>query len=493
MSSHAPKAAALLAYESGLLSHAGQARLERHLAHCATCRRHRAAMQTYEGIREQVQAEPTPQLDWSRMELGLAREARTQARAQRRRTAGRPVAWALLAAAAVMAAVAMWPEQRTRHAGMPSDSQPKAEPATGADQQAPVPEAPPARGEITTVAGSVELANAEDPFTSGKVGDAVHEGIRLRTGPDSEAHVRLRQGTGVVALEETEITVAKFDPQSVRLELGGGAVTSEVAELEKGHHYEVHAGPWQVHVRGTRFTVAREEAGIAVALEQGSVEVLRSDTRVETLRAPATWSSEGKASELPVRPPRGLQKASRDWPELKLPAVERVGRWRVDGTELPGAGDIALRVPEGQLEVLAHGRHGRVHRIELDTSGREVAELGEAELDRLAARFSRPKQGHIDRDKLTPVLRNTRPVLQRCHERFMRHHPNEGGAYQLRVRVTVGLSGQARHIRVRGKQGPPPDELSQCITHELERRAFPEPEGGPVTFELPLSLQPSVR
>ena len=43
MTTHVPKTAALMAYESGALSPAGRARLERHLRACPLCQRELAA------------------------------------------------------------------------------------------------------------------------------------------------------------------------------------------------------------------------------------------------------------------------------------------------------------------------------------------------------------------------------------------------------------------------------------------------------------------
>ncbi|MDQ3033584.1 MAG: zf-HC2 domain-containing protein, partial [Myxococcota bacterium] len=117
--SHAPKIAALRALSERALSPRARLRIERHLATCDVCRRALASITLYRRTVEDVREAEPPELDWSRMELALAREARalsertserasegTSERAQPARAAGRRIdlraALPYLAAAAAL-------------------------------------------------------------------------------------------------------------------------------------------------------------------------------------------------------------------------------------------------------------------------------------------------------------------------------------------------------------------------------------------------------
>ena len=55
---HAPKVAALLAYDAGLLSARGTRRVETHLGVCDACKRTLAAIRAYDGLVEDTRSMP---------------------------------------------------------------------------------------------------------------------------------------------------------------------------------------------------------------------------------------------------------------------------------------------------------------------------------------------------------------------------------------------------------------------------------------------------
>lgn len=503
MTEHAPKVAALEAYRLGALSDAGEERLERHLEGCASCRRTLAAMQAYDGIAEEVRGSPTPEVDWSTMELALRREAREQAAALRRRAGDdggqqdpggrRGLTLAVLAAAAVLAVVAAWPEQRAHQAE--TEVAPPALPTEVAERSAPPADAAePRHGEVMAVLGTVTAERGPEAEAEAlDVGATLAEGARIESAQGAEAHVRLGVGTGFVAHGDTALAIAVLDARAVELSLARGAVSSEVAQLEDDARYDVKAGPWSVRVRGTRFLVRRQGERLEVTVEEGTVEVARDGQVVQVLEAPATWASDETRGEAEPKVPRGLGPDAEDWPVLRLPARDEVARWTLPEPLGYEADDrIAMRVPADDVVVRALGHNGVWHQVALSPHEGELA-LGEAQLDALAQALTRAPQGHLDPAELRPVVREARPALKRCHERLMKQRPDIAGkGYRLQLRVTVGRSGVVQRTEVVSEGETPPAELEACIRQQLTTRAFPKPTGGPVTFEVPLTFQPKL-
>src|SRR5690606_13855314 len=157
---HAPKIAALMALAEERLSPSARARIERHLADCPVCRQALAAIVLHARIADDVRALDPPELDFSRMEQALEREAARitaqERAAQRRRRRPAIVAALALAAAAVLGLV--WSGGRGGEAVAPPA--PPVEPAAIAERDeipehtpAPRIESAPLAATVTLVAG----------------------------------------------------------------------------------------------------------------------------------------------------------------------------------------------------------------------------------------------------------------------------------------------------------------------------------------------------
>ena len=471
------KMAALLAYESDALSAEGRARVERHLPQCAVCRETLAAMQVYEGIAADVRRMEAPEPDWSTMELALRREARA---ASRRAPAGRGVLWAglALAAAALLAFVLLGDDDRTiveapvLVPGEPSETVAARETITG---------------EITAVIDGVRGGTNGELVPIG-LGDEVREGMTLVTAMPAEAHVRFYDGTGAVLEAETEARVDSLRRGQVILALERGTVASEVAPLGDDGAYEIHAAPYVVRVRGTRFAVRRAGGGVAVTVDEGVVEVVRDGEVVTVVEAPGRWSSSA-AVEAPAqgRVPSAVAtapEASR-WPALRIAHVEWVTQWDVGGRALP-PGAVAMRVPPGQLHVEGRGDRDKVWRAELvmGPDGQMI------EADAVQPAAPPVRTGTLDPELIAPVVRAGVPRLRRCQAEVDR----DLGVWvvgSFTLRVTIGRTGEVQRaalvpVRVTGDVPP---AFEQCVLRQVQHWTFPPPTGGIVTFEQPLSYR----
>ncbi|MFW6023810.1 MAG: AgmX/PglI C-terminal domain-containing protein, partial [Myxococcota bacterium] len=347
------------------------------------------------------------------------------------------------------------------------------------------PEAAPAsiQMEVTAVAGRVTLRTPHERPRPLAVGDLLAPGASLHAQADAEAHLKMGAGTGFVLEPESRVVLVRADSEQVTLRLETGRVSNAVDPAGTETGYRVEAGPYEVRATGTRFAVGHDGGLVSVDLTRGSVDVLRSGRRVESMRAPAGWSSAPPHRSQPVRQPVALAEGSAEWPVLRLSTPKRVRSWELGDQTFDVAGGLAMRLPEGKADLVAIERTGRRIDLTLDVDSAGLA-LSEAEVGALLPE----PVGHLDSEAISTTLRSIRPSLQGCYERAMRRRPDLHGRYRLEVKV--GRSGTVQRSRMRSDDGDrPPNELTDCMSRVVHRRPFPEPTGGPVTFEVPLNFQ----
>lgn len=477
-----PKYRALMAHQSGLLSAGGDRRIRRHLSGCETCREALGAMDVFEESAEWIREEEPPAICWDRVESSLEGIARWEGRRARFRRS--PILLGAVVIAAAAAAM-LWVDRGLHDDPEPEPTLARQEPSMPVDEPA-VPASVVAS--LTAVSG---CAVGEAGGECLRVGSAISQGDTLSLQGAAEAHLRIGEGTGVVLDRGAQLRFSELVGGSTLLMLSGGRVSSEVASLSEGASYEVRAGSWTVRVRGTRFAVELREDALDVQVDEGVVEVLREDGLAERLAAPARWSSTsavaaGVADPTPVPVARGLGAESLQWPVLRLPALDYIDRWEIDGSTLGGAaGELAMRVPSGPLTIVGFGPDGDEFRALVEVGEGEVL-LEATLLAQSSADGRRAPEGHLAPEVISRVVRQGLPGLRQCYERALRRSPEQEGRF--RMRVSVGRSGQVRSVRVRAAQSDLPQSLRDCISARAERWVFPAPSGGAVTFDVPLAF-----
>jgi len=475
VSEHAPKLAALIAYDGGVLSDAGAARVERHLASCAPCRVALAQGRAYEQAAEEARRARYPEPDWQKMDLALARVAREEAR--RARGGPSSALWAVAALAAA-ALLAVWAASR---GGSPTTPElPPAPPI--AEHVRPV--APPAMfAEVTAVSGEARAAGLAEPLAPGS---SLAEGTRLVTGAGARLDVALRDATGIVLAEQSATVITRLRAEETELTLEAGAVSSQVHHLAAAERYEVRAGRYLISVRGTRFTVTRDGERITVTCDEGVVAVSDGDREVALVRAPGRWSSSPDVEALAqgsVPRPRAIDPAAAAWPTLRLPALANIREWRFDGSKFTAAGELAARVPLGTLSLVGVDDRGRElgALIEVTTAG--------AVLEGSALQPTTPeiRTGYLPRALINPVVAAGTPAMRRCTDLTLNIQPNLALG-DARLRLTVTGNGEVERVSVTGDGWDMPLALAACIQRNVERWNFPPPTGGAVPLVLPIHL-----
>jgi hypothetical protein len=231
-------------YRAHQLTDARAALLEDHLHQCVACRR------VYEG-REMAMSAP------------------------RFRPAGAahfPARWAVAAAVVAAAGMAVWIAV-DRH-GI----------KTG-------------RAIVQTVNGTLYEVSAAGirPLAAG--GD-LRDGVEIRTAPDSDAMLQLRDGS-VVELRERSGMATESGSPDLTIHLTRGSVIVEAAKRSAGHLY-VATSECRVSVTGTLFSVSAGVKGSRVSVLQGEVRVSSGERDTVLHPGDQTVSGEGLEAE-PIR------------------------------------------------------------------------------------------------------------------------------------------------------------------------------------------------
>jgi hypothetical protein len=495
---HKPKTAALEALAADLLSDEGKRRIERHLASCDPCRRELAAIQIFQEAQREVST-ARPELDWGKMELALAREARDQAKARRSPPPRSSLVWGGVALAVAAAALAVFTwrgtgvERVAQGPGRSPGSTETQHAVPGAETAPAGPElARYASGVVSMLAGSAtfEASEGDSPEPSPvDIGARLERGA-LETAALSQAHVVLEspQGTAVarVALGPStrlalgESRDVEAEPRRLETVLSRGRATVDAFETDA--RVVVLAGAYRVEIRAARCTIdlvdepdGRTRVSVAAADPTvGEVVVIGPEGSRHVLTgpdAPRAWSSSGEPAQL-----EELAQAPADGALLQV-AHEGAVRFQIDDHVVEGGPSLAMRVPPGLVTIRAFDAAGREFRTEVSL-GPDGLALAPDALQPLRPRL----QGYLAPEEITPVVRQSQRALQRCYEQALRLRPDLGGGL-LRARVTLDGRGAVRRVQL--EHDGAPASLEACVRQEAATWAFPPP-GGPMSFELPL-------
>jgi hypothetical protein len=397
----------LVAVESGEASVRERARALRHVSSCPRCASARERLVRARAAMADIAAQQAPELGWDHIGVRVywstssARHAalREKERAWWRRPPMIAAATTLAVAAAVGAALTMWP---SGDRGVPGDRAPvRAAAPAPVRAAAPAPAAlVPLRGVVTFASGAVAVDGAtprREVDLAALFASAIVEGSRLRTG-DGRLVVQFGQASGFALPPRSAVTVRRFDDRAVELVVEEGAVEVEVSRRRMDQTFSVVAGRHRVSVLGTAFQVGHRAGDLDVACARGRVVVsdgasqvaLAAGEQLKVLersllgRALPEGIAGHRLAALERSLARPLLPAWIDSPALfdtssTVQLAAPTGRTvRVDGVEV-GAGSFALRVMSGRhhLEVAdSSGGFGHGAWIDAEPRARQEARAG---------------------------------------------------------------------------------------------------------------------
>ncbi|MGO9231075.1 MAG: FecR domain-containing protein [Bryobacteraceae bacterium] len=127
---------------------------------------------------------------------------------------------------------------------------------------------------VEAVTGALYQVAADGTLHSLALGQTLPEGVEIRTAKDSDAVLRLADGSSVELRERSSLSTAA-SANDLTIRLGRGSVMVEAAKRHKGHLF-VDTGDCRVAVTGTIFGVSAGVKGSRVSVVQGEVHVAQA-------------------------------------------------------------------------------------------------------------------------------------------------------------------------------------------------------------------------
>ncbi len=139
-------------------------------------------------------------------------------------------------------------------------------------------------------------------------GEAIADGMEVRTARDSRASIGLRDGSLAEMRERSDLSTSSAAGE-ITLHLGRGSVIVQAAHRRSGHLY-VATADCRVAVQGTLFSVSAGVKGSRVSVVEGEVSV-SSDNRQTLLHPGDQLSTSDVLEPLPVREDLGWSRNRR--------------------------------------------------------------------------------------------------------------------------------------------------------------------------------------
>jgi hypothetical protein len=127
------------------------------------------------------------------------------------------------------------------------------------------------RVRVETITGALYRVAGDGTLRAVATGQSVAASVEIRTAKDSDAVMRLADGSSVELRERSSFS-ASASADDLTIRLGRGSVMVEAAKRRKGHLY-VDTGDCRVAVTGTIFGVSAGVKGSRISVVQGEVHV----------------------------------------------------------------------------------------------------------------------------------------------------------------------------------------------------------------------------
>lgn len=277
------------------------------------------------------------------------------------------------------------------------------------------------------------------------------------------------------------IGLAKFGGPAVSLEEGSLAVEAVAAVLVEA------AGAW-VGGSEVAFVVTRAAAEVIVDVLRGQAQV-GSDSQLQDsvmVRAPRRLTL-----PLPVKPPFAVTDAvpapypfptvpKQPWARLDLNDLPTGASFDVDGHH--GGGPTTLMLTEGRHRVLVHvpGQGTRESWVQLVSGSEHHLKVPPRSIGQ---QKDEPPPSEEAIAELQRALKDQRPKLRACYEKWLKANPVASGE----VLLTLSVSKNGRVLGARVDDATVPRESVECLVRTGKRLVLP-PLGSEQEIEVPLSF-----
>ena len=460
------------------------AREQRHVDGCADCATAQTRVQAARlGLDFAARSEPA--------ELSAAAEARAEASIRWTRITPavpvrRPFVVGLGLAAACAAAFVVWQARAPKRAAYAAAT------SSPASHRATLNAARPDRLEalVTLVGGDVSLVRGDAPARRLGLDTRLGAADRITTAGSARAAAQWSEGSGFLLYGDAELTLARLEPRTQRLELGRGQISVRVGPHEPGESLHVITPDHVVSVHGTWFTVASAAHTTTVEVLEGTVEVTERDGSASTLltaparatfgpgrsvSAPLSGHQAAKLraeSEMNFLPWTAGLDAARSTSGALLVASQPPAELAVDGIVL-GSTPLELRRPFGRHYVELTRADFRTQHQWIAV-GKEPGEL-RASLVHAAPVADEPSAPV----EIESMIHRRSSQIRACYERRLKRDPSLAGTVSLKLRV--GDAGQVTRVDV--EQSTLPDPLvAECLRREAAGWSFEQGRNATVVY-----------
>jgi ferric-dicitrate binding protein FerR (iron transport regulator) len=503
------------------LSPRGREALEAHLQECETCR-------TYlEKVREarsviSLMGQDTPEMDWGRVDAAVEDLATAPVEAPG------TLRWPRWALGTALAATAVLLVLLAVHGRKADRDEPVTAQAVNpeVEVQMTLLDALPRSGRLTLVGDGTRWKRPGLGWQDADLETEITQDTVVETSPTSAASVQLASLSGVRLEPLTNATFQRITRDVVHLDLEEGTVSIKVHSTSALRDVRVHTEQAVVRVSGTllsvdkrgdttRVVVARGratvqpagggaprivEAPAALAIGDAGGTDEQARTEVQRLRALHFNFFEGTPSDAAV---------------AFAPQDASAGASVSIGKKLAGLAPLAMLAPAGMDVATLAFEDGSTLETPLDiepsattfvnfTAPVIKTEPSKPRAPRLAVKSVQEKAPEVELEAEEPppqetahtgflapqivkmVLKKQHGRLRDCYQKYLDRNP-EGGIVKARIRFTIGATGKV--LKASASSGGDA-KLEACLAGATSTMTFPEPSGGSIEFEYPITFAP---
>ncbi|MFH1437241.1 MAG: AgmX/PglI C-terminal domain-containing protein [Pseudomonadota bacterium] len=364
---------------------------------------------------------------------------------------------------------------------------------------------------------------------------SIRENMTITAKAGATAGIQIGRGTGLRIEPRTSVTVGRPGGGEIALQLDRGAVSVDYAPDRKGVKLSVRTPEATVTVKGTLFSVSRSEEATSVVVSRGTVVVTpgkNGEGAVKIESAQGVYvGRNGKITALErdsVEPEKDrLEQALFNVFRAELPedcvsidgegqenfaCLDLGGKKQCSPSlslrSLPGRGEAKVMLKDGEEISLSYNvSKGLATRLKYSQEAKPALLAGKAEalqpakVKKLKLPGEEPAEksvdsgieveeeaeGTIDPYVVELKIQKEKGRMRACYEKYLAKDPKEK-IVKARVHFTIGTSGKV--TKASSTSLNQNEELSSCLREVIKSIVFPQPYGGAVKFEYPMTFTP---
>ena len=366
------------------------------------------------------------------------------------------------------------------------------------------------------------------------INTSIRENMTITAKAGATAGIQIGRNTGIRIEPRTSVTVSRPMSNEIALRLDRGAVSVDYAPDRKGMKFTVHTPEATVTVKGTLFSVSRSEESTSVVVSRGAVVVTPSKKKEGAVKIQQAQGvhigRNGEISKLEkesVTPEKErLEQAlfnifrtemPEDYVSIGGDGQENFACLDLGGKKqcspsialrsLPGKGEASVILKDGDDISLSYNvSKGLATKVKYSAQAKPALlaektvvepskvkkpmlsgeELTEKSIDS-EIEEEEEEEGSIDPYVVKLKIQKEKGRMRACYEKYLAKDPKDK-IVKARVSFTIGSSGKV--TKASSTSANQNKELNNCLREVIKSIVFPQPYGGAVKFEYPMTFTP---